>query len=102
MSDLCARWRKMGHRLGFGVGVSMGYATVGMVGSEGRYHYTASGTAVNLAARLCDMAKDGEILLSPRAAIALEDAVAVESLGEVDIKGISAPVEVMRAVGLRV
>lgn len=101
MADLCARWHKMGHRLGFGVGVSLGYATVGMVGSEGRFHYTASGTAVNLAARLCDMAKDGEILLSPRAAIAVEEQVVVESLGEVEIKGISAPVEVMRAVGPR-
>lgn len=98
MADLCARWRKMGHRLGFGVGVSLGYATVGMVGSEGRYHYTASGTAVNLAARLCDMARDGEVLLSPRAAIAVEEDVTLEPMGEVQIKGISAPVAVMRAV----
>lgn len=98
MADLCARWRKMGHRLGFGVGVSLGYATVGMVGSEGRYHYTASGTAVNLAARLCDMAQDGEILLSPRAAAAVEEDTALESVGEVQIKGISAPVEVIRAL----
>ena len=54
MAELCAGWRRLGHRLGFGIGISLGYATVGMVGSEGRYDYTASGTAVNLAARLCD------------------------------------------------
>ncbi|WP_050929955.1 GAF domain-containing protein [Aestuariivita boseongensis] len=98
MADLCKRWRKLGHRLGFGVGISLGYATVGMVGSEGRFHYTASGTAVNLAARLCDMAADGEILLSPRAWIAVEDETEGELVGEVEIKGISAPVEVWRAV----
>lgn len=98
MRNLCKRWRKMGHRLGFGVGISLGYATVGMVGSEGRYHYTASGTAVNLAARLCDMAGDGEILLSPRANIAVEDSANSEFMGEFDIKGISAPVEVYRAL----
>ena len=98
MADLCKRWRKLGHRLGFGVGISLGYATVGMVGSEGRFHYTASGTAVNLAARLCDMASDGEILLSPRAWIAVEQETQGELVGEVDIKGISAPVEVWRAV----
>lgn len=101
MADLCKRWRKLGHRLGFGVGISLGYATVGMVGSEGRFHYTASGTAVNLAARLCDMAADGEILLSPRAWIAVEEKTEGERVGEVEIKGISAPVEVWRATGPR-
>jgi GAF domain-containing protein len=101
MADLCRRWRKLGHRLGFGVGISLGYATVGMVGSEGRFHYTASGTAVNLAARLCDMAGDGEILLSPRAWIAVEEDTDGEPVGEVAIKGISAPVEVWRALQAR-
>ncbi len=67
MAGLCADWRWLGHRLGFGIGISLGYATVGMVGSEGRYEYTASGTAVNLAARLCEEAGDGEILLMPTA-----------------------------------
>ena len=78
MSELCAGWKRLGHRLGFGVGISLGYATIGMVGSEGRYDYTASGTAVNLAARLCDRAEDGEILLSPRTAAAIEDGFQVE------------------------
>ncbi len=58
-----------------GSGISLGYATVGMVGFEGRFDYTASGTAINLASRLCDEAQDGEILLSPRARIAVEDRV---------------------------
>ena len=67
-----------------------------MVGYEGRYDYTASGTAVNLAARLCDLAEDGEILLSPRANTAIEDDFTSEPTGEVSLKGISAPVEVFR------
>ena len=46
MDELCKKWKRLGHRLGFGVGISLGYATVGMVGYEGRYDYTASGTAV--------------------------------------------------------
>ncbi len=101
MADLCMEWRKLGHRLGFGVGISLGYATVGMVGSEGRYDYTASGTAVNLAARLCDQAGDGEILLSPRAYRAVEDLVEVESAGELTLKGIQAPVDVVRVTRLK-
>ncbi|WP_299614883.1 GAF domain-containing protein [uncultured Tateyamaria sp.] len=96
MQELCKDWKRLGHRLGFGVGVSLGYATVGMVGYEGRSDYTASGTAVNLAARLCDMAEDGQILLSPRAATAVEDDIDVALVGEVTLKGIRAPVEVFR------
>ena len=79
MEELRKSWRRHGHKLGFGVGVSLGYATVGMVGSEGRYDYTASGTAINLAARLCDQADDGEILLSPRAYAAVDEAFAADA-----------------------
>ncbi len=96
MEELSKQWKRLGHRLGFGVGISMGYATVGMVGYEGRYDYTASGTAINLAARLCDRAENGEILLSTRACIAVEDDFETEFAGEFDLKGIREPVEVFR------
>ena len=96
MADLCKQWKRLGHRLGFGIGISLGYATIGMVGSEGRYDYTASGTAVNLAARLCDRAEDGEILLSPRAYTAVEDDFQASSNGHLNLKGIREPVEVFR------
>ena len=98
MAEICQRWKRLGHRLGFGVGISLGYATVGMVGSEGRFDYTANGTAVNLAARLCDHAEDGEILLSPRAYTAVEDDFQAESIGKMTFKGIRQPVEVFRVV----
>ena len=96
MVELSKKWKRLGHRLGFGVGISFGYATIGMVGSEGRYDYTASGTSVNMAARLSDHAKDGEILLSPRAYTAIEDDFKAESSGEISLKGIREPVEVFR------
>ena len=99
MVELCRTWRRLGHKLGFGVGISLGYATVGMVGAAGRTDYTASGTAVNLAARLCDKASDREILLSPRAYSATADDFAAEAIGEISLKGIHAPVEVFRVSG---
>ncbi len=99
MRALCGKWRRLGHRLGFGVGISFGYATVGMVGSAGRFDYTASGTSVNTAARLCDIARDDEILLSPRAFAAVEDAFAAESRGAVEIKGIREPMEIFALRG---
>ena len=94
MAELGKEWKRLGFRLGFGVGVSLGYATIGMVGFEGRFDYTASGTAINLGARLCDEAEDGEILMSPRAAIAVEDAFTIESRGKLNLKGIREPIEV--------
>lgn len=96
MAELGKDWKRMGFRLGFGVGVSLGHATVGMVGYEGRSDYTASGTAINVASRLCEMAKDGEILLSTRAAIAVDDNFPSTSAGDVTLKGIREPVEVFR------
>ena len=96
MSELGRTWKRMGYRLGFGVGVSLGYATVGMVGFEGRSDYTASGTAINIGARLCEMAENGEILLSPRAAIAIEDDFPSVSVGNVTLKGIREPVEIFK------
>lgn len=98
MSGLSADWRKMGYRLGFGVGVSLGYATVGMVGFEGRYDYTANGTPVNLAARLCDEAEDGEILLSARAFTAIETRVSGARSEELTLKGFNGPVDAFRLV----
>jgi adenylate cyclase len=47
--------------LGFGVGVASGEVAVGIVGQQARFEYVAVGPAVNLAARLCDKAADGEI-----------------------------------------
>jgi class 3 adenylate cyclase len=94
MDTLTADWRKLGHRLGFGVGVSLGYATVGVVGFEGRYDYTANGSAVNLAARLADEAQDGQILLSSRANTAVEGAITTTPVGEKTLKGFSAPVAI--------
>lgn len=82
MAGLCRGWKKMGRRLGFGVGISLGHATVGMVGAGGRQDHAASGTAINLASRLCDEAGDGEILIGPRAWAAVDKDMAAESRGE--------------------
>lgn len=96
MFELSQSWKRMGYRLGFGVGVSLGYATVGMVGYEGRSDYTASGSVINLGSRFCEMAQDGDILLSGHTAIAVEDEFATNSLGEFKLKGIREPVEIFR------
>src|SRR6266567_4162994 len=65
-------WRRRGREIGFGVGIAQGYATLGQIGFAERVDYTAIGTVCNLAARLCDAAADGQILVSKRVAGAVE------------------------------
>src|SRR5881409_2948871 len=59
--ELAETWRKRGHQLGLGVGIAMGYATLGAIGFEGRFDYGAIGPVMNLAARLREEAKAGQI-----------------------------------------
>ena len=54
---LTQKWRNRGHSLGFGVGIALGYATLGQIGFEQRLEYAAIGSVTNLASRLCDEAK---------------------------------------------
>jgi class 3 adenylate cyclase len=91
IESLTEKWRRLGHELGFGVGIAHGFATLGTIGFEGRFDYAAIGTVSNVASRLCDEAKPGQVLISPRVLMAVEDAVSVEPAGEFNLKGISRP-----------
>jgi adenylate cyclase len=94
VAELGTAWRKRGHRLGFGIGMAQGYATLGRIGFEDRFDYTAIGAVINLAARLCSEAADGEVLVSGRLAAAAETVAEVEELGERQLKGMARPVAV--------
>jgi class 3 adenylate cyclase/putative methionine-R-sulfoxide reductase with GAF domain len=91
LGSLIEKWRRLGHELGFGIGIAHGFATLGTIGFEGRFDYAAIGTVSNVASRLCDEAKPGQILISPRVFMAVEDAVTVEPVGDFALKGISRP-----------
>ena len=95
---LTERWRRLGHDIGFGIGIAHGFATLGTIGFEGRFDYAAIGTVSNVASRLCDEAKPGQILISPRVLMAVEDAVAVEPVGEFALKGIRRPLAAYNVV----
>jgi class 3 adenylate cyclase len=57
IGELIEKWRKLGHDIGFGIGIAHGFATLGTIGFEGRSDYAAIGTVSNVASRLCDEAK---------------------------------------------
>lgn len=94
VQSLLVDWRALHPRLGFGIGLAMGLATVGRIGSEGRLNYTAIGTVVNLAARLCSSAEDREILIDRAAAEAIGSSVALVELAPRALKGFDQPVPV--------
>jgi adenylate cyclase len=91
-------WRRHGHNLGFGAGISQGYATLGQIGFAERMDYTAIGTVTNIAARLCGEAKDGQILVSRRVAIAVEGSAELEDIGDLSLKGLNQAVVVYNVV----
>jgi class 3 adenylate cyclase len=94
-------WRKRGHDLDFGVGIAVGYATLGRIGFDRRFDYGAVGSVVNLAARLCAEALGGQILLSERAYGMVADLVEAEALAPLQLKGFHRPMSAYNVVALR-
>jgi adenylate cyclase len=92
MAELTAKWRKRGHELDFSVGISLGYATLGKIGFDGRFDYGAVGSVMNLASRLCDEAVPGQILASERIFAEVEHLVEAEPAGTFTLKGFTKPV----------
>ena len=93
VAGLQAGWRKRGHDLALGIGIALGFATLGRIGFEGRFDYGAVGSVVNLAARLCGEALGGQILLAERAYAAVEGVVKAEPYGPLTLKGFHRPVQ---------
>jgi adenylate cyclase len=92
VEQLAQQWRRKGHTLGFGVGIAAGYATLGQIGFEQRREYTAIGSVINLASRLCDEARPGQVIASQRAFSAVEPHVEAATIGELNLKGFAKPV----------
>ena len=84
--------------LGLGIGIATGDATLGRIGFEGRFDYSAIGPAPNLAARLCEIAKDGQVLVSHATARQVDSDMA--PAGPFDLKGIGTRVSAYELVSL--
>jgi adenylate cyclase len=100
-ATLATKWRDQGHDLGFGMGIAHGFATLGRVGFEGRFEYSAVGHVVNLAARLCARAASDQILIDPRVRVSAEALADIEPAGEFLPKGFSRRVKAYNVVGLK-
>ena len=99
--ELRAGWLKKGYDLDLGVGLACGYATLGNIGFEGRIDYGAIGNVTNLASRLCDEAKGGQILTNQKTLSKVEHLVESEPLTELRLKGFARPVTAINIVGIK-
>jgi adenylate cyclase len=94
-------WRRRDYEIGFGIGIAQGFATLGQIGVEGRFDYSAIGTVINTAARLCEAAKDGQILVTSRVAAAVGETAEVRDIGTLTIRGLKRPLAVSNVEGVR-
>ena len=94
-------WRLRGYSIDLGIGLQTGYATCGFIGYEGRRDYGVIGNVTNLAARLSDAAKGGEILISARVRAELPDSIVTEPAGELMLKGLAEPQATYRVLSAR-
>jgi len=92
VDELMPVWQRRGYDLSYGIGMALGHATLGLVGYDGRNDYTALGTVVNLAARLCSDARPGELLVEHRVFLQTEDFVRYVGREPVTLKGFGEPV----------
>jgi adenylate cyclase len=100
MAQVARKWQRLGHDLGFGIGIAHGPATLGCIGFEGRLQYSATGTVANLACRLCGEAHNGQILIDSKVRDAVATAIYVEPVGELALRGFRQPVVAFNVLGL--
>jgi len=87
------------------MGINSGVASVGMkavdAASGARWRYGASGTVVNVAARVRELARDGSILISAESVARVPNTFEFKDLGEHTLKNVMHPVRIYRLLGER-
>ena len=90
-----------GHKLMYSVGVHVGEAVVGFIGTDRAVNYTAIGDTINLAKRLQEYAAPGQILVEESVIKRLGNLVEARPLGELKVKGRKRQAFVHELNGLR-
>ena len=98
---LADHWSRRGFDLGLGCGIAQGYATLGLIGFEGRRDYAAIGNVTNLAARLCGEAGGGQVLVDRKIMANIEYLADAELLAPLSLKGFAQPVPAFSVTHLR-
>ncbi|MFQ5966189.1 MAG: adenylate/guanylate cyclase domain-containing protein [Acidimicrobiia bacterium] len=95
VDSLKERWTaRYGEPFTIGIGITTGWVTVGNIGSAARSDYTVLGNQVNLASRLADRASAGQILVTERTLLSVQEIALGELVDEVELKGVSRPIKI--------
>jgi adenylate cyclase len=94
-------WDVRGHKVALGVGIAQGEATLGVIGFQQRWEYSAIGAVPNLAARLCGQAQAGQILIDAATCTSVADVVEVAPVGNLQLRGFTQPVPAFRVVRVK-
>ncbi|MDF2810390.1 MAG: hypothetical protein K0S56_1421 [Microvirga sp.] len=89
-----------GRELQAHVGIASGEVVAAGTGSLAFREYTVTGNSVNLASRLTDRAKPGEILISEAVQRLVANRTRATPLAEIEIAGLPRPVHIWRLLGL--
>ncbi len=92
-------WRARGLApTSIGVGIATGEMIAGEMGSAQRSSYTVIGRAANLGSRICEIAKPGQVLVSPRTYELVRERVEVTPVPGNQFKGVAGPVTVYQVI----
>jgi adenylate cyclase len=91
IARLCAANREANDGLDVGIGIASGTVILGMIGSARRADFTVIGDAVNVASRLCSIAKAGQIVVSDATRGRLGGEFAFQGPYKAKLKGKAAP-----------
>jgi class 3 adenylate cyclase len=101
VKELAAQWLRKGHDLALGIGIAQGFATLGRIGFESRFDYSAIGSVTNLSARLCGDAGPWQVLVTDRVLAGTEHIAVAEPVGDIKPKGFSRSVRVHNITALK-
>ncbi|MCX6020255.1 MAG: adenylate/guanylate cyclase domain-containing protein, partial [Chloroflexi bacterium] len=100
MAALQQDWEAQGHpSIGMGIGLSSGYTVLGATGSPARTDSTVVGGAVNIAARLCELALPGQIVTTRKTYLRVQDVATAAPRERTAVKGFALSVEIMDVLG---
>ncbi|MHB8462390.1 MAG: CHASE2 domain-containing protein [Vulcanimicrobiaceae bacterium] len=102
IDDLVERWKETDKKIfTVGMGINTGELVMGNLGSSSRMNYTVIGDTVNTAARLYNVAKGGQIIISQSTYDEVKDFVEVEELEPVSVKGKVEPIRIYQVLAMK-
>ena len=102
IDDLVHRWKETDKQIfTVGMGINTGELVMGNLGSSSRMNYTVIGDTVNTAARLYNVAKGGQIIISQATYDEVKDHVEVEELEPVSVKGKIEPIRIYQVLAMK-